>query len=61
MYFARSLGARGYGPIGTAAELKDALDRAISDVEAGEVAVVDVHMTAHVSENFLAWAQRPGA
>jgi thiamine pyrophosphate-dependent acetolactate synthase large subunit-like protein len=44
--FARSLGARGYGPVRTATELKDALERAVSDVTAGEVAVVDVHVSA---------------
>jgi thiamine pyrophosphate-dependent acetolactate synthase large subunit-like protein len=44
--FARSLGARGYGPVRAAGELKDALQRAVSDVTAGEVAVVDVHVRA---------------
>jgi thiamine pyrophosphate-dependent acetolactate synthase large subunit-like protein len=42
--FARSLGARGYGPVRATAELKDALEQAVSDVTAGEVAVVDVHV-----------------
>jgi thiamine pyrophosphate-dependent acetolactate synthase large subunit-like protein len=44
--FARSLGARGYGPVLATAELKDALEQAVSHVAAGEVAVVDVHVSA---------------
>jgi thiamine pyrophosphate-dependent acetolactate synthase large subunit-like protein len=44
--FARSLGARGYGPVLDRADLKEALERAVCDVTAGEVAVVDVHVSA---------------
>jgi thiamine pyrophosphate-dependent acetolactate synthase large subunit-like protein len=59
--FARSLGARGYGPVRTPVDLKDALDRAIPDVEAGEVAVVDVHVGPYADEGLPAGAHRRGA
>ena len=44
--FARSLGARGYGPVLGMVELADAAEQAISDVTAGEVAVVDVYVNS---------------
>jgi thiamine pyrophosphate-dependent acetolactate synthase large subunit-like protein len=59
--FAQSLGARGHGPIRKQSELANALSRAVADVVAGEVAVVDIRTTAHVTDDFLAWARRPGA
>ena len=39
---ARSLGAHGYGPVADPSELGGVLERAVADVERGEVAVVDV-------------------
>lgn len=56
--FARSLGARGYGPVRTPTELKDALERAVPDVEAGEVAVVDVHVAPYADGGVVAGASR---
>ncbi|HLI38187.1 MAG TPA: thiamine pyrophosphate-binding protein [Streptosporangiaceae bacterium] len=58
--FARSLGAHGYGPVRTQAELKDALTRAVLDVEASEVAVVDVHVRPYGDEGVPAGAHRRG-
>lgn len=51
---ARSLGLRGYGPVRTATELKDALERAIADVAVGEAAVVDVHVSTGGDADVLA-------
>jgi thiamine pyrophosphate-dependent acetolactate synthase large subunit-like protein len=42
---ARSMGLRGYGPARTAVELKEALAKAVADVEAGEAVVVDVRVS----------------
>jgi thiamine pyrophosphate-dependent acetolactate synthase large subunit-like protein len=42
---ARSMGLQGYGPAGTAVELKEVLARAVADVEAGEAVVVDVRVS----------------
>lgn len=42
---ARSMGLRGYGPAVTPVELKEALARAVADVEAGEAVVVDVRVS----------------
>ena len=41
---ARGQGARGYGPVRTAAELDAALAQAVADVHAGRVAVVDARL-----------------
>ncbi len=41
---ARAQGARGFGPVRTIAELAPSLGEAIAAVEAGAVAVVDVHV-----------------
>jgi thiamine pyrophosphate-dependent acetolactate synthase large subunit-like protein len=56
--YARSLGARGYGPVRTLVELKDALSTAVPDVEAGEVAVVDVHVSPYGDAGVPAVAHR---
>jgi thiamine pyrophosphate-dependent acetolactate synthase large subunit-like protein len=42
---ARSMGLHGYGPAWTTVELKEALARAVADVEAGGAAVVDVRVS----------------
>ena len=41
---ARAQGARGFGPVGTIAELLPTFEKAIAAVEAGDVAVVDVRV-----------------
>ena len=41
---ARAQGARGFGPVGTLAELLPTFEKAIAAVEAGDVAVVDVRV-----------------
>ncbi len=58
--FARSLGAHGYGPVRTTAELKDALERAVSDVAAGAVAVVDVHVSPYGEQDLPAGSHQRG-
>lgn len=42
---ARSMGLTGYGPAATAVELKEALAKAVADVEAGGAAVVDARVS----------------
>ncbi len=46
---ARGQGARGYGPVRTAAELDAALAQAVADVRAGHVAVVDARVAPEYS------------
>ena len=41
---AQAQGAVGYGPVKDGGSLSDAFRRAIADVDAGRVAVVDVHV-----------------
>lgn len=48
---ARSLGLRGYGPVRTATELKEALEQAVADVAAGEATVVDVQVNPDGDED----------
>ena len=42
---ARSMGLHGYGPVRTPVELKEALARAVTDVNSGGAAVVDVRVS----------------
>jgi thiamine pyrophosphate-dependent acetolactate synthase large subunit-like protein len=42
---AQSMGLRGYGPVRTPVELKEALAQAVTDVNAGGAALVDVRVT----------------
>lgn len=60
---ARSMGLHGYGPVWTAVELKEALARAVADVEAGGAAVVDVRVsnTAGDDDTGAAGPGREGA
>jgi len=45
----RGQGAKGYGPLRTAAELETALAQAIADVQAGALAVLDVRVAPEYS------------
>jgi hypothetical protein len=46
---ARGQGAKGYGPVRTAAELASTIEQAVADVRAGAVAVIDVRVLPEYS------------